>query len=246
MVNFAKDPYIYIKVKTMETNQKTSNEKYINTIAQYTGSRAIAVRNFINANNLDPIKLAADLSLDQKTERKNFASAVSGKARAEYLEQLKTKYTLNENENREPLTFWQTKYGKIILQMNKYEFDKLIVKQYLNGLIGNGDPHCKLILNRIALDLNINPNEFESFYHQIEAMVERMNDEYEIYQENMPLTKGKINEVIDKVLGMHFDREIQRTGKPKRFKITLTQLQLLIPRIISNKRAKTEIQNAAK
>jgi hypothetical protein len=228
----------------MESRQNASNEKYINTIAQYTGIRAIAVKNFIAANNLDPIKLARDLSLDQKTERKNFASAVSGKARAEYLDQLKTKYTLNEN--REPLTFWQSKYGEIILQMNKGDFDEGQVKQYFNSLIGNGEREWRHVLNRIALEININPNEFESFSAQIDSMVERLKDEYEIYQENKPLTKGKINEVIDKVLGVHFDQEIQQSTKPKRFKITLDQLQILIPSIIIDRKTKTDTQNANK
>jgi hypothetical protein len=232
----------------MQTSNNQSNEKYINTIAQYTGIRAIAVKNFIAANNLDPIKLARDLSLDQKTERKNFASAVSGKARAEYLDQLKTKYTLNENENenREPLTFWQSKYGKIIRQMNKGDFDEGLVKQYFNSLIGNGEPEWRQVLNRIALEININPNEFESFSAQIDSMVERLKDEYEIYQENKPLTKGKINEVIDKVLGVHFDQGVQQSTKPKRFKITLDQLQTLMPSIIIDRKTKTDTQNANK
>ncbi len=228
----------------MQANNNQSNEKYINTIAQYTGIRATAVKNFIAANNLDPIKLARDLSMDQKAERKNFASAVSGKARVEYLNQLKTKYTLNEN--REPLTFWQSMYGKIILQMNKGDFDEGLVKQYFTSLIGKEDPEWKHVLNRIALEININPNEFESYSTQIESMVDRLKYEYEIFQENKPLTKGKITEVIDKVLGVHFDQEIQQSTKPKRFKITLDQLQTLIPRIIIDRKTKTDIQNAKK
>ena len=73
----------------MENTNNKSNENYINIIAQYTGSRAISVKNFIAANNLDAAKLANDLSQDQKTERKNFASAVAGKSKPDYLNQPK-------------------------------------------------------------------------------------------------------------------------------------------------------------
>ena len=177
ILNFTKDPTIYSKRYNMQNTNIQSNENDIRTIAQYTGSRANAVRNFIAANHLDAAKLANDLSNDQKTERKNFASAVVGRARIEYLDHLKT-------------------------------------------------------------------NDFESFTKQIDAMVERLEAEFEIYATAPCLTKGKLNEVIDKVLGVHFDQEIQSNAKPKRYKITLMQLEKLIPKIITNKRAKTKIQNA--
>ena len=229
----------------MQNTNIQSNENDISTIAQYTGSKANAVRNFIAANHLDAAKLANDLSNDQKTERKNFASAVAGRARIEYLDQLKTKYSINEN--REPLNFWESKYGKIILDFNKENhFDKDLVRQYFISLISNGAPEWRHELNRIALDLNINPQEFKSFTQQIDAMVERLEAEYEIYITTPCLTKGKLNEVIDKVLGVHFNQEIQSNVKPKRFKITLVQLESLIPKIIINKRAKINIQNADK
>ena len=217
----------------------------VNTIAQYTGSRANAVRNFISTNNLDPAKLATDLSKDQKAERKNFASAIAGRARMEYLDQLKSKYSLNEN--REPLDFWQSKYGQIILDMNKEnKFDRDLVRQYFLSLISTNAPKWRHELNRIAMDININPQEFELYTEQIDAMVDRLEDEFDIYITTPCLTKGKINEVIDKVLGVHFNQEIQGTGKPKRFKITLAQLQSLIPRIINDKKAKVDIRNADK
>jgi hypothetical protein len=203
------------------------------------------VRNFIAVNNLDATKLANDLSNDQKTERKNFASAIAGRARMEYLDQLKSKYSLNEN--REPLDFWESKYGQIILNLNKENhFEKDLVRQYLISLINNGVPEWRHELNRIAMDININPQEFELYTEQIDAMVERLEAEFEIYITTPCLTKGKINEVIDKVLGVHFNQEIQGTGKPKRFKITLAQLQSLIPRIINDKKAKADNQNADK
>lgn len=243
ILNFTKDPTIYSKRYNMQNTNIQSNENDIRTIAQYTGSRANAVRNFIAANHLDAAKLANDLSNDQKTERKNFASAVVGRARIEYLDHLKTKYSINEN--REPLNFWVSKYGQIILDINKENnFDRDLVKQYFISLISNGMPEWKHELNRIAIDININPNDFESFTKQIDAMVERLEAEFEIYATAPCLTKGKLNEVIDKVLGVHFDQEIQSNAKPKRYKITLMQLEKLIPKIITNKRAKTKIQNA--
>jgi hypothetical protein len=229
--------------KTNDINEVEGDD--VNTIAQYTGSRANAVRNFISANNLDPAKLAIDLSKDQKTERKNFAAAISGRARIEYLDHLKTKYSLNEN--REPLDFWQSKYGQIILDLIKENcFDHDLVRQYFLSLISTNAPKWRHELNRIAMDININPQEFKSFTEQIDAMVERLESEFEIYSTTPCLTKGKINEVIDKVLGVHFDQEIQSNDKPKRFKITLAQLEMLIPKIIINKKAKTDIQNADK
>jgi hypothetical protein len=229
--------------KTNDINEVEGDD--VNTIAQYTGSRANAVRNFIATNNLDPAKLAIDLSKDQKAERNNFASAVAGRAKSEYLLKIKTKYTLNEN--REPLEFWHSKYGQIIFDMNKEnKFDRDLVRQYFLSLISTNAPKWRHELNRIAMDININPQEFELYTEQIDAMVERLQVEFEIYITTPYLTKGKINEVIDKVLGVHFNQEIQGTAKPKRFKITLAQLELLIPKIIINKKAKTDIQNADK
>jgi len=235
----------------MDNNEHKSNEinevedAYVNTIAQYTGSRANTVKNFIATNNLDPAKLATDLSKDQKAERKNFASAIAGRAKTEYLQNLKSKYSLNEN--REPLEFWHSKYGQIIIDMNKENrFDRELVRQYFLSLISSGAPEWRHELNRIALDININHQEFELYTEQIDAMVERLESEFDIYITTPCLTKGKINEMIDKVLGMHFDQEIQSNDKPKRFRITLGQLETLIPRIMNNKRSKTEIQNADK
>ena len=231
----------------MESNEYKMNdinevdETHVNTIAQYTGSRANAVRNFIAANNLDAAKLANDLSNDQKTQRKNFASAIAGRAKSEYLDQLKTKYSLNEN--KEPLDFWQSKYGQIILDLNKENrFDHNLVRQYFLSLISNGVPEWRHELNRIAMDININHQQFELYTEQIDAMLERLEAEFDIYITTPCLTKGKINEVIDKVLGVHFNQAIQSNDKPKRFRITLAQLETLIPRIMNNKRSKTEIQ----
>jgi predicted aldo/keto reductase-like oxidoreductase len=60
-------------------------DQYINTIAMWTGTRAAAITNFLKANQLDAVKLAADLSRNATEERKDFASAISGYADNEYL-----------------------------------------------------------------------------------------------------------------------------------------------------------------
>jgi hypothetical protein len=235
----------------MESNEHKSikinevDEKNINIIAQYTRSKANAVRDFITANNLDPIKLAFDISKDQKVARNNLALAISGKARVEYLNQIKTKYSINEGV--EPLSFWQTKYGEEIIDLaNGDQLDEELVKQYLNSLIGNGDPERKHVLNQIALEININPNKFESFSQQIDAMILRLKGEFEIYNENKPLTKGRLNEIIDKVLGMHYNQEIQLDSSSKKYKMTIAQFQSLLPQIIRSKKVNAEIQNANK
>lgn len=141
----------------MQNTNIQSIENYISTIAQYTGSRAIAVKNFITANNLDAAKLANDLSQDQKTERKNFASAINGKARLEYLNQLKAKYSINEST--EPLSFWQTEHGQKILDMaNDDKLDEVLVKCYLTSLIDNGNQENSYVLDQLAFQINVNPN----------------------------------------------------------------------------------------
>ena len=224
----------------MENTKNKSNENHINIIAQYTGSRAISVKNFIAANNLDATKLANALSNDQKMERKNFASAIAGRARIEYLDQLITKYSLNEN--REPLDFWHSKYGQTIFDMNKdNKFDRDLVRQYFLSLISTNAPKWRHELNRIAMAININPQEFELYTEQIDAMVERLEAEFDIYIATPCLTKGKINEVIDKVLGVHFDQEIQNTLNPRRYIITVAQFQTLLPQIIKSRKAKYNI-----
>jgi hypothetical protein len=60
-------------------------DHYINNLAQLTGTRAFSISQFIKANQLDAVKLAADLSRNATEERKDFASAISGYADNEYL-----------------------------------------------------------------------------------------------------------------------------------------------------------------
>lgn len=218
----------------MKTN--TANKDHINVIAQYTGSRANAVLNFIAANNLDAAKLANDLSNDQKAERKNFASAINGKARLEYLNQLKAKYTINEGI--EPLSFWQSYHGKRILEMaNDEKLDAVMLKRYLTSLIENGNQEKPHVLNQIAYQININPDQFDLYTQQIDAMIIRLNQEYEIYLVAPLITKGSICEIVDKVLGVHFDQEIQYRSNPRRFIITVAQFQTLLPQIIKLRKA---------
>ena len=224
----------------MQNTNIQSNENDISTIAQYTGSRAIAVKNFITANNLDAARLANDLSKDQKTERKNFASAINGKARLEYLNQLKNKYSLNESA--ESLSFWQSEHGQEILDMVKDDkLDEVLVKRYLTSLIENGDQEKPHVLNQIAYQININPSHFDLFTQQIDAMIKRLKQEYEIYLVAPLITKGKIDEVVDKVLGVHFDQKIQNTSNTRRYIITLAQFQTLLPQIIKSRKAKYNI-----
>jgi hypothetical protein len=124
----------------MDSNKDKMNdineveESDVNTIAQYTGSRANAVRNFIATNNLDPAKLAIDLSKDQKAERNNFAAAISGRAKSEYLLKLKTKYTLNENKEPD-----KPKRFKITLAQLESLIPRIIINKRSKNDIQNAD-----------------------------------------------------------------------------------------------------------
>jgi hypothetical protein len=63
-----------LKNEMKASNEKNSESKpidiievedqYINKIAQYTGTRAFAISQFIKANQLDAVKLSVDLSRD--------------------------------------------------------------------------------------------------------------------------------------------------------------------------------------
>jgi hypothetical protein len=107
----------------MKTNKSDNNQfdiievadNNINIIAQVTGTRAAAISKFIKANQLDAVRLAADLSRDAKQERKNFASAISGNANNEYITNLRTKYALAEGIG--VIGFWETPYGYTILRL---------------------------------------------------------------------------------------------------------------------------------
>jgi hypothetical protein len=104
-------------------------DHYINTLAQLTGTRASAINQFIKANQLDAIKLAADLSRNATEERKNFASAISGNVNNEYLINLRKKYKLAEG------------FGEQITNSNKqnkrYKITEIQLKMLLDRLLQN-------------------------------------------------------------------------------------------------------------
>jgi hypothetical protein len=104
-------------------------DQYINTIAMWTGTRAAAITNFLKANQLDAVKLAADLSRNATEERKDFASAISGYADNEYLINLRKKYKLAEG------------FGEQITNSNKqnkrYKITEIQLKMLLDRLLQN-------------------------------------------------------------------------------------------------------------
>jgi len=104
-------------------------DQYINTIAMWTGTRAAAINQFIKANQLDAVKLAADLSRNAKEERKNFASAISGNVNNEYLINLRAKYALAEG------------FGELMPNTNKqnkrYKITEIQLKMLLDRLLKN-------------------------------------------------------------------------------------------------------------
>jgi hypothetical protein len=104
-------------------------DQYINTIAMWTGTRAAAITSFLKANQLDAVKLAADLSRNATEERKDFASAISGYADNEYLINLRKKYKLAEG------------FGEQITNSNKqnkrYKITEIQLKMLLDRLLQN-------------------------------------------------------------------------------------------------------------
>jgi hypothetical protein len=106
-------------------------DQYINTIAMWTGTRAAAITNFLKANQLDAVKLAADLSRNATEERKDFASAISGYADNEYLINLRKKYKLAEG------------FGELMPNSNKqnkrYKITEIQLKMLLDRLLQNSN-----------------------------------------------------------------------------------------------------------
>jgi hypothetical protein len=104
-------------------------DHYINTLAMWTGTRAAAISNFLKANQLDAVKLAADLSRNATEERKDFASAISGYADNEYLINLRKKYKLAEG------------FGELMPNTNKqnkrYKITEIQLKMLLDRLLKN-------------------------------------------------------------------------------------------------------------
>lgn len=104
-------------------------DHYINTLAMWTGTRAAAITSFLKANQLDAVKLAADLSRNATEERKDFASAISGYADNEYLINLRKKYKLAEG------------FGEQITKSNKqnkrYKITEIQLKMLLDRLLQN-------------------------------------------------------------------------------------------------------------
>jgi len=104
-------------------------DHYINNLAQLTGTRAAVINQFIKANQLDAVKLAADLSRNATEERKDFASAISGYADNEYLINLRKKYKLAEG------------FGEQITNSNKqnkrYKITEIQLKMLLDRLLQN-------------------------------------------------------------------------------------------------------------
>lgn len=106
----------------------------INTIAQFTGTRASAISKFIQANQLDAVKLATDLSRDATEERRDFATAISGNANNEYLINLRAKYALSERIDSQIGERISKSKNKSI---KRYKITEMQLKILLDGLLKN-------------------------------------------------------------------------------------------------------------
>ncbi len=106
----------------------------INTIAQFTGTRASAISKFIQANQLDAVKLATDLSRDATEERRDFATAISGNANNEYLINLRAKYALSERNDSQIGKRISNSKNKSI---KRYKITEMQLKILLDGLLKN-------------------------------------------------------------------------------------------------------------
>ena len=223
----------------MKTNKNENNQldiievadNNINTIAQYTGTRAAAISKFIKANRLDAVRLAADLSRDAKEERKNFAYAISGNANNEYITNLRTKYALSEGIGI--VGFWETPYGYTILRLlNSGDFNGELVKDYLISIGGNNHTRWRNIIESIAREIGINPIDYDMYKDMLEEMVSRLGSLYQLYIDAQPITKLSINETIDGIFGVRLPKPSEKPNSIKRYIITETQLQMLLNRLL--------------
>jgi hypothetical protein len=203
----------------------------ISTIAQWTGTRTLAITNFLKANRLDAARLAADLSRDAKEERKNFAAAISGNANNEYITNLRTKYALAEGIGI--VGFWETPYGYTILRLlNSGDFNGELVKDYLISIGGSNHTIWRNVIESIAREIGINPIDFEMYKEMLEEMVARLGSLYQLYIDAQPITKLSINETIDGIFGVRMPKTNEKTNLIKRYIITETQLQMLLNRLL--------------
>ena len=227
-------------MKTLKENIKIENTQLdiievtdhnISTIAQWTGTRASAIRQFLKANRLDAVRLAADLSRDAKEERKNFASAISGNANNEYITNLRTKYALAEGIGI--VGFWETPYGYTILRLlNSGDFDGELVKDYLISIGGNNHIRWRNVIESIAREIGINPIDYDMYKDMLEEMVARLGKLYQLYIDAQPITKLSINETIDGIFGVRMPTPNEKTIAIKRYIITEMQLQMLLNRLL--------------
>jgi hypothetical protein len=223
----------------MKTNKSDNNQfdiievadNNINTIAQFTGTRAAAISKFIKANRLDVIRLAADLSRDAKEERKNFASAISGNADNDYLINLRTKYALSEGIG--VIGFFETPYGYTILRLlNSGDFNGELVKDYLISIGGNNHIRWRNVIESIAREIGINPIDYDMYKDMLEEMVARLGSLYQLYIDAQPITKLSINETIDGIFGVRMPKPNEKPNSIKRYIITEMQLQMLLNRLL--------------
>lgn len=206
-------------------------DQNINTIAQFTGTRAAAISKFIKANRLDAVRLATDLSRDAKEERKNFASAISGNVNNDYLINLRTKYALAEGIGI--IGFWETPYGYTILRLlNSGDFNGELVKDYLISIGGSNHTRWRNVIESIAREIGINPIDFEMYKDLLEEMVARLGSLYQLYIDAQPITKLSINETIDGIFGFRLPKPNEKPNSIKRYIITEMQLQMLLNRLL--------------
>lgn len=210
------------------------NKTEINNLAVYTGIKTDALRRFINKYNLDITKLERDVT-KYKRIRLDLAAAVSGYDDNEIAQQIQAKYSLDES--RRAIDFFNSTYGKAILNIlkqNEKEFNREMVRQYLDKLNTN-DLKWARIMDFIASDLGLNHAEYNTFGEQEVAMldaIETLFSQYKESNEKLVISKQSIDEMVEKAVKPDIDLEKERT-KMKRIVIDVAQFEALLNHLLN-------------
>lgn len=210
------------------------SKQAINNMAVFTGVRTAALSRFIRKYNLDVEKLSQAV-MKYKNIRKDLSAAVSGYDNNELAQEIKAKYSLDEN--RRASEFFNSTHGKAILNIlkrNGKEFNREMVRQYLDKLNTN-DLKWARMMDFIASDLGLITSTFNTFRDQEEAMlhvIESLYYEYIDSNNNLVVSKQAIDEMVEKAVQPDIDLKKERT-KIKRIVIDLAQFEALLNHVLN-------------
>jgi len=210
------------------------SKQAINNMAVFTGVRTAALNRFIRKYNLNVEKLSQAV-MKYKNIRKDLSAAVSGYDDNELAQEIKAKYSLDES--RRANEFFTSAHGKAIynlLNRNGKEFDRDLVKAYLNKLNTN-DLKWARMMDFIASDLGLITSTFNTFRDQEEAMlhvIESLYYEYIDSNNKLVVSKQAIDEMVEKAVQPDIDLKKERT-KIKRIVIDLVQFEALLNHVLN-------------